>query len=70
MRSMKLYRTVGRWYVYQPYLREGDVMVDPSDQKFMPHKRDMIFIRKKGIQTQQVEEEPLEENPIEREGST
>ena len=24
-----------RGYVYQPYLREGDVMVDPKDQKFI-----------------------------------
>ena len=28
-------------------------MVDPIEQKFMPHKRDMIFIRKKGIQPPQ-----------------
>ena len=25
-------------------------MVDPRDQKFMPYKRDMIFIHKKGNQ--------------------
>ena len=47
---MKLFRTVRRGYVYQPYMREEDVMVDPRDQKFMPHKRDMIFICKKGNQ--------------------
>ena len=27
-------------------------MVDPKDKKIMPNKRDMIFIRKKGIQQQ------------------
>ena len=47
---MKLFRTIRRGYVYQPYLREEDVMVDPRDQNFMPYKRDMIFIRKKGNQ--------------------
>ena len=38
LNSMKLFRAVRRGYVYQPYLREEDVMVDPKDQKFMPHK--------------------------------
>ena len=47
---MKLFRTIRRGYVYVPYLREDDVMVDPREQKFMPHKRDIIFIRKKGNQ--------------------
>ena len=42
LQNMKLFGTVGRGYVYQPYLREGDVMVD--EQKFIPHKRDMLFI--------------------------
>ena len=51
--SMKLFRTVGKGYVYQPYLQEDDVMVDPREQKFMPHKQDMIFIQKKGIQSLQ-----------------
>ena len=37
-RSMKLFRTVGKGYVYHPYLREDDVKVDPREQKFMPHK--------------------------------
>ena len=50
LRSMKLFRTIRRGYVYQPYLREEDVMVNPREQKCMPHKRDMIFIRKKGNQ--------------------
>ena len=50
LKSMKLFRIFGRGYVYQPYLREKDVMVDPRDQKFMHHKRDMIFIHKKGNQ--------------------
>ena len=59
---MKLFRTVWRGYVYQPYLQEDDVMVDPIEQKSMPHKQDMIFIRKKGNQpspssTDQGEEE-------------
>ena len=48
---MKLFRTVNRGYVYQPYLREVDAMVDPRDQKYMPHKRDMIFVRRKGPQS-------------------
>ena len=48
LRSMKLFRTIRRGYVYQPYLREDDVIVDPREHKFMPHKRNMIFIRKKG----------------------
>ena len=26
-------------------------MVDPRDQKYMPHKRDMIFVRRKGPQS-------------------
>ena len=50
---MKLFRTVGRGYVYQPYSIEEDVMIDPRDQKFMPYKHDMIFIRKKGNQPSQ-----------------
>ena len=53
LQSMKLFRIVGRGYVYQPYLQEDDVMVDPREQKFMPHERDMIFIRKKGNQPPQ-----------------
>ena len=63
---MKLYRTVGRGYVYQPYLCQGDVMVDPRDQKIMLNKCNMIFIRKKGIPPQpssvakEVEEEEEE----------
>ena len=67
LRSMKLYRTVARRYVYQPYLREGDVMIDPSDKKFKPHRREMVFVRRKGVQPQQVEEEPQEDIPVERE---
>ena len=61
LKSMKLFRTVRRGYVYQPYLREEDVMVDPKEQKFMPHKRDMIFIRKKGNQPPQSSAVPGEE---------
>ena len=48
---MKLFRTVNRGYVYQPYLREDDAMVDPRDKKYMPHKRDMIFVHRKGPQS-------------------
>ena len=48
---MKLFGTINRGYVYQPYLREDDVLVDPRDQKYMPHKRDMIFVRRKGPQS-------------------
>ena len=51
LKSMKLFRTVNRGYVYQPYLREDDAMVDLRDQKYMPHKRDMIFVRRKGPQS-------------------
>ena len=60
LRSMKLFRTVGRGYVYQPYLREEDFMVDPREQKFMPHKQDMIFVYKKGNQ-------PTPSSPIQEE---
>ena len=62
LRSMKFFRTVGRGFVYEPYVHEGDVIVDSKDQKFMRNKCDMMFIRKKGIQPQPsfVEEEEEE----------
>ena len=56
---------------------EGDVMVDPKDQKFMPHKRDMIFIHKQGTQPQpsstveEVEEEEVDSTVnIDHEGAS
>ena len=33
LRSMKLFRTVEKGFVYQPYLCERDIMVDPTNQK-------------------------------------
>ena len=38
-------------------------MIDSRDKKFMPHKRDMIFICKKGVQSEQssAAEEAIEE---------